>query len=96
MVDYVERKLRADEKPKQRYLYTVSGRGELPYDMLRHDCCWPASSSDAMRCSMRVMVDDEGVATPTRTIALMSYSSPCVERWKSFGWTVGSKGFAFS
>jgi hypothetical protein len=38
------------------------------------------SSADAMRCWMRVLVDDEGAAMPTRTIALMSYSDPCVER----------------
>lgn len=62
-------------------LFTVEGRGEFPWDMLRYDECWPRGSQDV-----------SGLITerPRRPILLCTYkpSGPTVARWESFGWTV--------
>ena len=46
---YTEHHLKADERPRTRYEYIVTGRGEFPWDMLRYDRCWPMSSSDVAK-----------------------------------------------
>jgi hypothetical protein len=63
--------------------FTVVGRGEFPYDMLRYDSCCPDRSEDAS--AMR-----DGVGQ--RQVQLRRYAvnsgGPTVERWQSFGWSV--------
>ena len=72
-----------------RSVITVTGTGEFPIDMLRHDSCYPFSEADShlitksdrraivlVRCSV-----NDGPAT--------------VKRWESFGWAIiGEKPFA--
>ena len=77
---YTEHHLKADERPRTRYEYIVTGRGAFPLDMLRYDMCWPCSSSDVAKM---------GAEYEPRSIAIRSYSAPTIERWKSFGWSPG-------
>ena len=58
---WTEQKLTSDTKPKVRYEYWATGRREFPFDMLRHDCAWPASGDDAAK-----LVSIDGSATSTR------------------------------
>jgi hypothetical protein len=58
------------------YIFYVEGRGEFPFDMLRHDRAWPATTYDANSLA----------GTDNRIICLHSNISPDTRRWKSFGW----------
>ncbi len=65
----------------------VTGRGEFPFDMLRHSQCWPVGAADA--CALPVPYHDPG---KRRTVHLgmignWAQSVACVERFKSFLWT---------
>lgn len=63
------------------YVFTVKGRNNFPYDMLRYDRCYPKSESESVLLSD--MIDRD------RTITLMSsVKPPTNDRWKSFGWQV--------
>jgi hypothetical protein len=73
------------ERPKTRYAYFVSGRGDFPFDMLRHDSCWPATGVDAARL---FYLDDR---RDVRSVRMLSYSKPTIDRWSSFGWSVGTQ-----
>ena len=77
---YTERHLTQDARPRTRFEYVVTGRGEFPLDMLRYDACWPASSSDVAKM--------EAVREP-RSIVMASYNAPTTGRWLSFGWSCG-------
>ena len=79
---YTEHRLAPGTAPRTRYEYIVTGRGSFPLDMLRHDACWPMSSSDVAKL-------DAGAGREPRSIAIRSYSAPTIERWKSFGWSPG-------
>lgn len=83
----------ASIRPKELYSYYVSGRGEFPWDMLRYDAAWPVSSADAVKMTQRVRVPSritEGVLTEgVRSIEMYSWSEPTIDRWSSFGWSVG-------
>jgi hypothetical protein len=61
--------------------FTVDGRGDFPYDMLRYDLCWPASEAMARRLGP----DDH---PGERTVILRGLKPPTTARWASFGWTV--------
>jgi hypothetical protein len=73
-----------------KYLQTfkVIGSGGFPFDMLRYDKCYPASSDDSAQ------LDDPRhykMSDKPRTIELMRYvmvrhNVPTAEKWKSFGW----------
>jgi hypothetical protein len=67
--------------------FTVQGRGYFPLDMLRHDCCWPTTSSDAAAMAYDPRFESDRRAV--RTVNL-SYNIGTVtdERWRSFGWIV--------
>lgn len=67
-------------KRSMLFTFEVSGKGDFPYDMLRHDCCWPYSSDDAAMLSY----------SDRRTLRLQTgqMSSPTAARWASFGWAV--------
>lgn len=61
--------------------FTVTSSYEFPWDMLRYDQCFPASTDDAMKMTQ------EG----KRTIRLRCHNHlgiPTVDRWRSFGWSV--------
>ena len=79
---YTEHHLTQDARPRTRYEYVVTGRGEFPWDMLRYDRCWPMSSSDVAKL--------EAVAgREPRSILIMSYNKPTIDRWSSFNWSCG-------
>ncbi len=75
--------LMRDERPKIKYVYTVTGRGMFPFDMLRYDQCWPSDSESAARMD---------ISRDLRSIQLSSYSQPTIGRWTSFLWSVGHLG----
>jgi len=66
------------DRPNTVYRYRVSGSGEFPLDMLRHDAAWPASTDDCGWIGHRIK----------RSLNLVSHHTPNVERWDSFGWKV--------
>lgn len=65
------------------YIYRVSGRGEVPRDMLRYDECWGVGRNDRKAI---IETDAKGV----RAITLIGPRPPTTGRWESFGWTVTS------
>ncbi len=52
----------------------------FPYDMLRYDCCWPATTEDAVR-----LADPEPYEVITLSTNLPEITA---KRWESFGWQV--------
>lgn len=61
--------------------FIVEGAGEFPLDMLRYDEAFPAAESQSHLL----------LSSPKRRqVSLFSCCqySPCVGRWKSFGWKV--------
>ena len=67
------------------YKYEVTGNGIFPWDMLRYDCCWPASSEDAF--NLEKPTDPEKRVKP-RTVRMSSIQAPTEGRWTSFLWRV--------
>jgi hypothetical protein len=74
--------LKWDERPKNVYQYYVSGASKFPFDMLRMDNAWPATTNDAMEMTTPYV-------NTIRSILIRSYKEPTLERWASFGWSVG-------
>lgn len=69
--------------------FTVAGSGEFPFDMLRYDCAWPATSADANKVGMECR--DVRARDSRRVINLLclhSWRRPTIGRWESFGWRV--------
>jgi hypothetical protein len=79
--------LKSHERPTKIYDYFVSGRGSFPYDMLRYDGAWPATSTDAAR--MSISIADGDAYRKVRSVRLRSYREPTIDRWSSFVWSVG-------
>jgi hypothetical protein len=73
--------------------FDVQGRGEFPFDMLRYDACFPASSTDAALMAVPERSRIDGFPR-TITIKLKRWVppgypfKPTAERWASFGWSV--------
>lgn len=87
---FTSRRLETIARPRYFYEYFVTGRGEFPVDMLRYDCCWPATGSDA------ALLDDQPVSIDkpsreNRSVRMHSYREPTIDRWSSFGWSVGTE-----
>ena len=72
--------MRRVDPVKSMFEFTVRGRGQFPFDMLRYDQCWPKSSAPDVSALWHT--DDE------RTVTLVGICSPTVDRWASFGWRV--------
>ena len=73
------------------YTFTVTGDGVFPFDMLRHDLCYPKTERDSHtieRTTLRLRAA-AGHELPYR-ITLVSSKAPTEERWGSFGWAVES------
>jgi hypothetical protein len=70
----------ASERPKTFYTYFVTGRGVFPFDMLRYDRCYPADSNAAFNMDR---------TQDLRFVKLNSWLVPTIDRWSSFGWSVG-------
>lgn len=63
--------------------FTVRGSGRFPFDMLRYDCCWPASQVDVNSISNEVLIVERMITLHTHNI-----NAPTIGRWESFGWRV--------
>jgi hypothetical protein len=85
--------LEASIRPKARFTYYVSGTGEFPFDMLRYDCCWPATSDDALAMASRSYDNPERMRGLV-SIRVRSFFPPTIARWSSFGWSVGTDDIA--
>jgi hypothetical protein len=70
--------------PTKLWTFTVEGIGGFPFDMLRHDRCWPGSESEVPK------LNDfhAGDYVSPRRVGLVGNNKPNAERWESFGWTV--------
>jgi hypothetical protein len=84
-----EYKLDAHERPKTVYEYFVTGKGEFPWDMLRYDSAWPATGADAAKMALGFHNPSEAYKG-MRSTRLRSYRPPTIDRWSSFGWSVGT------
>jgi hypothetical protein len=80
-----EHRLTADERPKKKYVYFVTGRNAFPFDMLRYDGAWPSRSEDAAKLDWQHSTS----SMEPRALKLESFRAPTIARWSSFGWTVG-------
>lgn len=71
----------------KRFVFTVEGRGEFPFDMLRYDQAWPHSEfNDSPQLR-------GGIEAPLRQVTLRCDGNPpTVGRWQSFGWKVIESG----
>lgn len=71
----------------KRKTFIVEGRGSFPIDMLRHDSCWPATSTDTRAI-------EAGPASERRRVTLHTDNPyyPTVGRWNSFLWSVVEEG----
>lgn len=88
---FTEYRLDAGERPKARFVYFVSGRGEFPYDMLRYDRAAPYSTEDAVKLGSPYFTpENREELRKIRTVQLVSYQEPTVDRWSSFMWSVSS------
>jgi hypothetical protein len=79
------RRDRLSDRPLYSYEFYATGRGTFPFDMLRHDCCWPADSESAY-----LIVGDRGPNRNDYSVLIRSYREPTIDRWSSFGWSIGT------
>jgi len=73
-----------------RQEFEVKGKGDIPFDMLRYDYCYPATSEDAVNLASS-WYSDRPLDTRTiklRRIVFGAKTMPTTARWKSFGWVV--------
>lgn len=63
---------------------TVRGRGIFPLDMLRYDCCFPATSEDVS------LINETGELRSVTLVLRNAIRIPTVGRWNSFTWAVES------
>lgn len=70
------------------YLYTVTGSGPFPTDMLRYDRCWPAEERPLPRGYS--WAEDPDSKTPIEhRVQVVGLVPPHRGRWESFGWRCG-------
>ena len=68
------------EPVKNLVTFTVRGKGQFPFDMLRYDTCWPKFESPDVPALTRT--DEE------RSLTMQGLREPTEDRWRSFGWRV--------
>lgn len=71
----------------KHHKFTVAGHGRFPFDMLRYDCCYPASPQDVSKLMILSMPVD-GRESHEVTLIAAKPIGPTEGRWSSFGWTV--------
>lgn len=72
---------------QKRWEFTVEGRHDFPFDMLRYDQCWPKrEAEDSSR--LGYWRPTKSTAGSTRQVTLIGLSAPTLGRWDSFGWKV--------
>ena len=84
-----KQKDRLIESAQNAITFTVQGRGDFPWDMLRYDKCWPATEAETNKLS--ILPQSEGY-TKTREITLRGLVGPTFARWRSFNWEVVDMG----
>lgn len=63
------------------HVFTVTGDGPFPLDMLRHGACYPLTQHDAQQIGASVVCP--------RDVRLRSeLRAPDADRWDSMGWRV--------
>ena len=72
------------------YRFTVEGRNVFPFDMLRHDQCWPASNVPGGSTNIVNLAPSErgSIWLEQRQVVLCGITEPNERRWESFGWKV--------
>ena len=70
---------------KKEVLYTVTGTGPFPIDMLRYDCVHPATQGSADR--VVAALDPERTYLEHRAVVVRGKHCTAA-RWESFGWKV--------
>lgn len=63
--------------------FTIEGRGPLPFDLLRADQCWPASSRDAAQIPAA-----DPIASRSLTLETAAKYAPNRRAWALAGWKV--------
>lgn len=73
----------ASFKPKSAYR-------SFPIDMLRYDCCWPSTESDAQLIQNNNQdYQRQAITVTKRAVNSKPFS---YERWESFGWYYVEEG----
>lgn len=68
------------------------GSGQFPLDMLRYDCCFPASQNDVATISKTLHRPGNELHTVTlRYVREYKPNGPTDARWESFGWHVSNR-----
>lgn len=65
-------------------LFTVTGFGTFPYDMLRYDGCYPHSQQDVSEMENT----SETRSVTLRRVVFDKPREPEIARWNSFLWSV--------
>lgn len=70
----------------KQHVYRVRGRGRFPIDMLRVGHAWPATTRDADRVAMSLLL----VSEPRKTyeVTLCATLLPGTHQWALAGWEV--------
>lgn len=78
-------------KKYERFVFTVEGSGQFPFDMLRYDCCYPYSE---VYDSNTMAAEYYGQRLARRRVTLVTTAehSPTPGRWQSFMWRVVGPG----
>jgi DUF1680 family protein len=69
-----------------RHKFTVRGKVTFPLDMLRYDCCYPATQEDVAKMAESLYTSD-GCEIQLEAFRDKKWQ-PTKERWKSFLWEV--------
>lgn len=64
--------------------FTVAGRGQFPFDMLRYDQCWPVGSDDTVNLDAPETAEEY---KKIRQVKLATFGNHTPARWSSFGWS---------
>jgi hypothetical protein len=59
--------------------------------MLRYDHAWPAGPDDARKLGWSYADPNAPREEHRRSIMLRSFNEPTIDRWSSFGWSVGTE-----
>ncbi len=71
------------------HFFTVWGTAPFPIDMLRYDCCWPASPADSLAIERSVgNRDSQSVVVRLMSRVHRRHWRPATDRWRTFGWRI--------
>ena len=76
------------------FRFSVIGKGEFPFDMLRYDSCCPADGDSVSNLNpdTGTVISGRGAARKVtlRTVKGDKRWRPTYKRWASFGWVVNT------